>query len=487
MMAAAPMLLLLGLTGACVPDAVPPAEEPGPDPVPLIPGDPIERLDVAAPVIEVEDVERIGDIAWACSNSDGLVSVDLSDPSALRILTQWNVATPRCDHLALDGDLIYIASHPLMDDGLGWLATADGSDPENPEVIEQLFAPFDPEGLTVHDGELLIAALDDGLIAADPGPGWPERGRVQTARAMQVRAAGGLAYVADGEEGLVVIDIATLTRRGSLPLGGNPADLDLSGNRAVVALGGAGVALVDISDPEGPALLDLQDTPGSALGVSVSGELVWVSDWLDLRLFQIVEDRLVFVAREAIPFEIVPPPVDPNLPNYSMGVTAWADTALSSNWTEFASYRAHPDRGAGDLVLQPRLLRLPRTASGTSSTAALVLRNEGRLPLTVDSAQIGGGFELLADLPLTLEPGAAQGTSLRFDASSNGPRREVLTLLSDDVDQPQLPLTVLANAQGLAVGDSVPDVSFLGLDGAPVQLADRLGGGPLLLAYFATF
>ena len=152
-----------------------------------------------------------------------------------------------------------------------------------------------------------------------------------------------------------------------------------------------------------------------------------------------------------------------------------------------AAYRGHPERGAGDLVVQPRLLRLPRTEASSSSLAAFVLRNDGRLPLTVDSASIASGFELGQDLPVTLDPGGVKGMTLRYEATTGAPRREVLTLRSDDVDEPELRRTVLVNDQGLTVGDAVPDISLLGLDGAPVRLADRLGQGPVLLAYFATF
>jgi hypothetical protein len=476
-------LLLLGC-----PSGDPEPGEPTPTPAPteLVAGDPIEFLDISAPVIEVEDVERIGDIVWACSNSDGLVSVDVSDPSNLQVLTQWNLASPRCDHLSIDGDRLYTASHPLTDDGEGWMATVDSSDPGSPQVLDQIWADYDPEGLTVHDGELLIATVTDGLIAAATSPGWPERGRVETARAMQVRAAGDIAWVADGEEGLIAVEISSLSRLGVLPLDGNPADLDLLDGRAVVALGGAGVALVDTSDPSAPRLLDQYDTPGSALGVSASGDLVWVADWLDLRLLRIDGDSLVDVGRQGMPLETVPPPVDPNLPNFSLGVVAWDDLALSSNWTEFASLRAHPDRSTGDLVVEPRLLRLPRTPLGETSSAAFRLRNDGHRPITVTSLTLEAGFSSDEPLPLVLEPGTQEGVTLSYFAGVDDPREATLVVESDDLDEPTQRVSVLVNGQGLDVGDPVPDLTFLGLDGAPVRLEDRLDG-PVLLAYFATF
>lgn len=479
---AAPIVALL--LAAC-PAPEPPAAEPTPAPVALAFGDPIVRVDLAAPVLEVEDLERVGDTIWACSNSDGLVSLDVSDPADLRILTQWNLASPRCDHLAIDGDRLYSASHPLTDDGWGWMATVDVSDPSDPQVLDQVFAPRDPEGLTVYEGELLIATTD-GLVAADPGPGWPERGLVPTSRAAQVRAAEGVAWIADGDEGLIAADVATLTRRGVLELPGNPADLELFGDRAVVALSGAGIALVDIADPDAPALLDHAETPGSALAVSVSEPWVWVADWLDLRLFRLEDDALVFVGRETQPFEIVPPPVDPNIPNFSVGVTAWDDLVVSSNWTEFASHRAVPGLGSGDLVVEPTLLRLPRAAPGETSRTSFVLRNDGTLPLTVDGLTVSGVVAVEQDLPLTLRPGEVEGVTLAFTPSGGGPVREELRVSSDDPDEPERLVSVLGNNQGLDVGDAVPDLTFLDLQGAPVRLDDRLGG-PVLLAYFATF
>jgi hypothetical protein len=469
---------------SCAPPEEPDAVDPAPD-APVV-GDPIERLDVSAPVIEVQDVEREGGLAWACSNSDGLVSLDVSDPDALEVLAQWNEASPRCDRLALDGDRIYTVSRPLNDGGQGWMAAVDGADAAHPSLIEQVFADYDPAGIAAHRGELLIAAGVDGLVVADSGPGWPERGRVPTARARQVRAAGDHAWIADAEEGLIGVDLGSLSRVATLPLPGRPNDLDLLDGRAAVALGGGGVALVDVSTPSEPILLDVVDTPGSALAVAQAGDLLWVSDWLDLRLFRVDGERLAFVGRESLPLGTVPPPVDPNLPNFSLGVVAWDDLVLSADWTEFATFRARPERVAGDLVAAPTLLRLPRAEVGEISRAAFVLRNEGSAPLTVDGASASDGFTVEQDLPLTLAPGAVEGVTVRFAPTSGGPQRGEIVLRSDDVDEPELRTTVLANDAGLSVGDAVPDLSFLGLDGAPVRLADRLDG-PVLLAYFATF
>ena len=77
----------------------------------------------------------------------------------------------------------------------------------------------------------------------------------QGARAMVV--VGNRAYVACGPAGVAVVDVARPTATEALAVidtPGGASRLDLSGELLVVADGGTGVVLLDVSDPTRPRL-----------------------------------------------------------------------------------------------------------------------------------------------------------------------------------------------------------------------------------------
>lgn len=74
-------------------------------------------------------------------------------------------------------------------------------------------------------------------------------------------------------------------------------DLMIYGNTAFLALGRAGLAIVDVSNPEMPQPLSTFDTPGDTKAVSVSGQFVYLADGNQGL-------RLVDVSRLSSPIEI---------------------------------------------------------------------------------------------------------------------------------------------------------------------------------------
>ena len=74
---------------------------------------------------------------------------------------------------------------------------------------------------------------------------------------------GTTAWVADGEHGLVAVDVDDPTAPfvvGQVDLEGQAKDLELHDGRAWVALGTGGLAVVDLSERTAPVLLDVADT-----------------------------------------------------------------------------------------------------------------------------------------------------------------------------------------------------------------------------------
>jgi hypothetical protein len=97
-----------------------------------------------------------------------------------------------------------------------------------------------------------------------------------------VAVSGNLAYVADYDAGLQIIDVsnpAAPVWQGGYDTTGAAFGLCVSGNLAYVADYSAGLQIIDVSNPTAPLLRGGYDTSGHAYGVFVSGNLAYVADY----------------------------------------------------------------------------------------------------------------------------------------------------------------------------------------------------------------
>lgn len=95
-----------------------------------------------------------------------------------------------------------------------------------------------------------------------------------------VAVNGTIAYVAAGEAGLQVIDVADRAAPAivaALDTPGNSNDVKLAGARAYVADGRSGLQIIDVANPLAPRLLGTLDTPGVASALVVAGDLVYLA------------------------------------------------------------------------------------------------------------------------------------------------------------------------------------------------------------------
>jgi hypothetical protein len=107
-----------------------------------------------------------------------------------------------------------------------------------------------------------------------------------------VYVTGGLAYVADYDAGLQIIDVsnpAVPTLRGSYDTPGYAFGVYVTGGLAYVADGTTGgLQIIDVSNPTAPTLRGSYDTPGHAWGVYVLGGLAYVGDhWSGLQIIDV--------------------------------------------------------------------------------------------------------------------------------------------------------------------------------------------------------
>jgi hypothetical protein len=87
--------------------------------------------------------------------------------------------------------------------------------------------------------------------------------------------------VADGGAGLQIIDVsdpASLVRLGSYDTSGSASGVAVVGTVAYVADWGGGLQIIDVSNPASPVRLGACDTSGDAGGVAVAGNRVYLAD-----------------------------------------------------------------------------------------------------------------------------------------------------------------------------------------------------------------
>ncbi len=165
------------------------------------------------------------------------------------------------------GDATTKLNDPAQMKYLGYVAAFDVSRPEAPALRTQRAISDEKllaRGLHVHGDRLLIANLGEGLWVADIAPdGSLSNYRATAVRGHVVMVAGDgdrLAII-DEKRGLVVIAAqgGDYVEKGTLALDGAFLDLSVRGDRAVVALGSAGLAVARIDGAQ--PVLDLQLVP----------------------------------------------------------------------------------------------------------------------------------------------------------------------------------------------------------------------------------
>lgn len=151
---------------------------------------------------------------------------------------------------------------------------------EDPGYMAAFHAPIMRDGAVVADHLYAVDATNLWVIRADD-PGRMDRSALVAGlgQPMSVAAHGGDLVVASGDRGLLVLD-ASLPEDprviAELNLEGPALDVYLEGDRAFVAMGAAGVAVIDLTD-EGPVLVKTLDVAGVAAAVAARGGVAYVA------------------------------------------------------------------------------------------------------------------------------------------------------------------------------------------------------------------
>jgi ELWxxDGT repeat protein len=214
-----------------------------------------------------------GSLLYAAT-SDGFQILDISNP-ATPILRSLYVGAAGAQRVKVVGSIAYISG--------GGLLMLDVSNPDSPVYLGGNASGGHVSGIDVV-GSLVFTQGSYGLQILDvTDPLAPVQvgvyGDGGSMYLRDVQVVRNLAYLAN-DGGLEVVDIsnpASPSPVGRCDLGGSAASLQVSGDRVYVADYVSGFCIVDVSNPAVPLLLGRYHTPGWASAVEVAGHLAFVS------------------------------------------------------------------------------------------------------------------------------------------------------------------------------------------------------------------
>jgi hypothetical protein len=385
---------------------------------------------------------------------------------------------PRCQHAvsgatASDGtQTFYLAHH-----GDSWVAapslttaevTTDGS-LNIVDSFNELGVLF--EDLAWADGRLYVAVHRDGVrVYTTRATGEPTILAQLTGFDNATRPAleGDHLYVTDNKT-LHVFDVTpavperVATYTTALP-GRNIA---VDGVRAYVALGGAGVEVLDVTDPTAPARIASIATGGSVQDVAADNGKVAFAAWNHVQLLDANTLTLLGTkkTRDYDRFE------------QDLAIALRGDRVFVGEW-EGVHVLDHQQGVVGpDIWIPDELINLPGL---TEQVRKIRVTNRGPLPLIVSdiSTAVPDAFSL-SSTELSVEPGETEVVELTFTPPPVGEQRLTFTTNDPDPWQDTLEMPLFAIDSGaLDVGDSI-DARF--------EFMGDLEGQVVVLAYFALF
>ena len=210
---------------------------------------------------EALNVDVAGDLAYVATGN-GVRVIDISDRTTPVQIANLLIGTAIND-IKVRGDYAYLAA-----DGAG-LLIVDVKAPAYPQLISRLDFSGDAKDLTLYRGYALIAAADRGLVVADISLAKEPRLITQVNTAAPAQGISGstdgrLAVLALGNAGIQVFNTELLNAprsvahmqasSGQALSGGDVRDVDLENNIAYLADYNLGLVVVDISTPAAPVV-----------------------------------------------------------------------------------------------------------------------------------------------------------------------------------------------------------------------------------------
>jgi hypothetical protein len=428
---------------------------------------------VFAELIDV-DLDEDASVIWGAGQG-GIVSVDVSNPTQPSFLA---AASPfdwfqRAYQIHVGPYPAVYASH--RDYGV---AAYDRSNATRPELGTIIELP-DASGMG-SDGDYLYVATHSGTLVTydvSTDPLDPQEGATLTGlgNAWRMTLTSDRIYMADNTLGVVVIDrsaAATPSLVGNVDAAGGAQDLSLSEDATTlyVAVGGAGIEVFSLDDPDIPASIDVLDLHTSVISVDVDGDTLWATTQQDVVAIDISTPGSPFVVNTE------------ETTQWAMSVDAHDGKAYVGDWAFLSSYVVDTAIFAPDLDLSSSQVHM---SADEPDTATITVANLGSAPLNLSGATVSDS-SLTVDFDQVVIPAGGTGT-MRVRGTGDGALDAEVCLASDDPDEPGHTVEISSGGTGgTALGVEAPEFALTGLDGVEYRLSEQRGH-PVVLVYFATW
>jgi len=179
----------------------------------------------------------------------------------------------------VSGNYAYVA------DGVG-VRILDISDPANPKEVS--FCEVSAGSIFVANGYIYtggyIPNVGNGFNIIDASN--PEKpviiSYIQCISPYGIKVIGNYAYIANGQEGLLIADVSNLKEPknvSSYKTSDYAMDIYVAGKYAYIADGEKGLTIIDVSNSKSPKKVNSCDTPGWSHGIYVAGNYAYLIDW----------------------------------------------------------------------------------------------------------------------------------------------------------------------------------------------------------------
>ena len=132
----------------------------------------------------------------------------------------------------------------------------------------------------VYSDTAVVADWSSLKVLESDGSSLTEVASVPMTSAVDVLLEGTVAYVADFDTGIKVLDLSDATNPAVLGEDwtvGSPDSITKAGNYLLLGVGALGVEMIDVSDPASPTSVGLVDVGGTVVDVSAAGGKIFVS------------------------------------------------------------------------------------------------------------------------------------------------------------------------------------------------------------------
>jgi len=456
-----------------VPTGCEESEDLGADPI-LVEGQEFLQDYVFAELVDIE-LDEGRDLAFVAGQG-GLMSIDISDVSAPEFLDVVTASGPfleRFYRLELVGDDAVFASN--RDYGLAVYDVSDAT------AMEEMFVAYteDYSGMAAGDDVLWITSHIGELYTydvTDPFKPFMYDHIDGLGNPWEPKRLGDRLYVADHTLGVVVVDVTDQTKPvvgEAVEASGGVQDIafDALGSTMYAAIGGGGVEIFSLDDPDVPESLGTISLDYSVISVAVDDAVLWAANQQDIVALDISDPRSPTIINTE------------QTEQWAMHVTAGSGYAFVADWAYLGIYSLDPDVIAPDLNPSSTQLYL----SGDDETATVALHNLGSDTLEIYGASASDDSLTIRATQLSIEPGGEALVQVEGDGSVEDLVAEVC-ISTNDPDEPTQTIDVVggSGAGDNGLGSEAIDFSLTDLDGETHVLSEQQGR-PVVLIYFATW